>query len=400
MVKVKDLISEEGKEQEDLKPKRKLKDTMAYKALGGPISAALGALIWALTVVLQFVMMIVNSIQRVIHPFMLYLPDKVADLFPTSYLGKIDQDLIYAGLEMRSEKLISILIIYSIVSAGVGYSVALVLKLSDFITAVITIIIFAAMWVVPRMLLSLLIYRRTENIESVLPDILDIISQNMIAGMTSYNALWSASRPEFGPLAVEIQTAAKATLTGEPFEESLVKMSSRIDSEKLERTVRLIIQGMRSGGELPAVLSGISKDMRDEINLKKQMATEANAHSLFILFALVIGAPLLLAVSLQFITIFHTLFQTMDLDSLTEQGQAGMITISAISVTPDFFYTYAVLTLIILALFGSLLIGLMRTGKVISGIVNIPIFVIISVVVFLVLNAGLTMFFGSMFTAL
>ncbi len=401
MVKVGEVMDAQGEATDkDLKPKKTLAQSPLGRLLKGPVGLVTGVIVWSLTVVLQFVFLIASSVQRVIRPFMLYLPDKIADVAPARMLGGLDQELVYAGIDMRSEKLVAILVIYSIVGAGTAYALALLLSLPEAVTVIATVLVFAGMLIMPRLLLNLLIYRRTENIESVLPDILDIIAQNMIAGMTSYNALWSASRPEFGPLALEIQKAAKATLTGEPFEESLVKMSNRIKSDKLERTVRLIIQGMRSGGELPAVLAGISKDMRDEANLRRQMATEANAHSLFILFALVVGAPLLLAVSLQFITIFYTLFESMNLEDITESAQGGGIAISAISISPDFFFTYAILTLAVLALFGSLLIGLMKTGKVISGIVNVPVFVIISIAVFLLLNFGLDMFFGSMFTTL
>ena len=131
------------------------------------------------------------------------------------------------------------------------------------------------------------------------------------------------------------------------------------------------------------------------------MAAEAGAHSLFILFSLVVGAPLLLGVSMQFITIFHTLFEKMDLDSISPDAQQGMmVSISGISITPDFYFMYAVLILGILGFFGSLLIGLMRTGRVIAGFVYVPVFVIAAIVIFMGINFGLGMVFSSMLAGL
>jgi len=141
---------------------------------------------------------------------------------------------------------------------------------------------FIVTWGLFYVVFLVLIDRRTASIEKVLPDVLTMISQNMIAGMTVYNALWVAARPEFGPLAVEIQTVARETLGGESFEKSLRNMSERIKSYKLSRSIKLMIQGMRSGGELPTVLQEIASDIRTEQNLFKRMSAQTTSQAMFI----------------------------------------------------------------------------------------------------------------------
>lgn len=221
----------------------------------------------------------------------------------------------------------------------------------------------------------------------------------MIAGMTSYNALWTSARSEFGPLAYEIQEAARATLTGTPLVDALIGITNRVKSEKLERSIRLMIQGMKSGGELPAVLQGIAKDMRTEQNLQKQMEAETRAHTLFILFAILIGAPLLFAISLQFITIFSTMYTKLNVAELIEKVpmQKGVLMIKAMSIKPDFFFKYAIAILSVSSFFSGFLIGMIRTGRPVSGIHNIPILAGISVGVFILINYLLGLFFGSFF---
>ena len=218
--------------------------------------------------------------------------------------------------------------------------------------------------------------------------------KNMVAGMTTYNALWVAARPEFGPLAVEIQAVARETLSGESFEDALAAMSNRIKSYKLARAVKLMVQGMRSGGELPTVLQEISNDIRTEQNLFKRMSADTTSQSMFILFALLIGAPLLLAASLQFVTMFNTIFSHVD------PGDSGastaQIPIQKLPITQEFFWVYAVVLLALSGLCGALLIGMMRTGKLSTGVPLILLLVPLPVLIFI----GLTMLLASFFSGL
>jgi len=139
-----------------------------------------------------------------------------------------------------------------------------------------------------------------------------------------------------------------------------------------------------------------------EQNLQREIEAETNAHAIFILFALLIGAPLLFGVSLQFISIFHTLFTKLNIEELSQQaalsGGAGTISISTLAVSPDFFMYYALGILAMSNFFGALLVGLIKTGRPISGVPNIPVLIFISVAVFLLINYVLGLFFGSLFT--
>ena len=236
--------------------------------------------------------------------------------------------MLYSGVTQNPEETLGITALYSIiVPVTVGIIAHFIFHLEYMPSILAAIISFIVVWLIMYMVLSFLVDRRTSSIESMLPDILSLISQNMAAGMTPYNALWVAARPEFGPLAVEIQRVAKDTLTGIPLDTALINMTRRVKSGKLERSIKLMIQGMRSGGELPTVLQGISKGIQTEQNLLRRMKSETSAQSIFIMFSVVIGAPLLFAASSQFIRIFSIIFGSMDLSKLSATAQGG-ITIS------------------------------------------------------------------------
>ena len=387
-------------EEKTEKVKGKPKPEMPFKKLSQVLSQIIVGLfkllLWAVKVVILIFLLFFRIMSRTVKIVMIHIPKFIASFLPKKSSGRLNQQLIYAGVEMTSEEVISITLVYSVVVTVISYLIAVMLGVPEFIMVVVVAVAFTAVWTLPFVILSMLINSRSEAVETVLPDVLSMIAQNMAAGMTSYNALWTAARPEFGPLAVEIQDVAKATLTGIPLTDALVGMTNHVKSTKLSRSVRLIIQGMKSGGDLPAVLQGISRDMRREYNLKKQMAAETNAHAIFILFALIVGAPLLFAVSIQFITIFSTMMSKLDVTELAKDTPQGMITLSPLAITPDFFQMYAIGILFISALFGALLVGMLRTGNPLSGVPNIPVFVVASVGIFMVLKYVLGSFFAGL----
>lgn len=311
--------------------------------------------------------------------------------------------VVYAGLARNPEEILGIVLIYSImISAGSMFIIAaiggsLFPEIHPFLLVLAAAVVpFIVIWILFYLVFVILIERRTAAIEKLLPDVLTIISQNMIAGMTVYNALWVAARPEFGPLAIEIQEVAKETLGGEAFDKSLMAMSNRIKSYKLSRSVKLMIQGMRSGGELPTVLQEIANDIRNEQNLYKRMSSETTSQALFILFALLVGAPLLFASSLQFVSIFNSIYDKIGLgkaDVSAMPKHAGMVSLQRLPITSDFFWWYAVITLAVSGMFGAILIGLIRSGKLNSGIPLVPVIMVLSVVVFI----AITMLLGSFF---
>lgn len=85
--------------------------------------------------------------------------------------------------------------------------------------------------------------KRAREIEESLPDALILISSNLRAGMMMDKAIWSAIRPEFGPLEEEISDLGKDVVGGKSFSEALVNMGKGINSEIVRQAVRLIDEG-------------------------------------------------------------------------------------------------------------------------------------------------------------
>jgi len=371
---------------------------MIVDTLVSIISSVVLAIADLVMIILNFIILIAKRLTFRFVRFAKSLHARLGSYFPRGSKSRMSRMIIYTGLTRNPEEILGVGLIYSIMLSVMTTLVAIALNLSLLMIILAAIIPFSLVWILLYLFFFLLIDRRTSSVEKVLPDVLTMISQNMIAGMTTYNALWVAARPEFGPLAVEIQTVARETLSGESFENALISMSDRIKSYKLSRSVKLMVQGMRSGGELPTVLQEIANDIRTEQNLFRRMRSETTSQTMFILFALLIGAPLLFAASLQFVTIFSTIFSETGISTapsaLTQH--TGIISIQELPISPDFFWKYAVITLGISGLFGALLIGLIRTGKLSAGVPLIIILIPLAIIIFVVLEKLL----GSLFVGM
>ena len=134
------------------------------------------------------------------------------------------------------------------------------------------------------------------------------MAANVRAGMTVDRAIWLAARPEFGVLEEELRRAGAKTVGGKPIKVALMDMTGRIKSDLLEKTFRLVIEGMESGGELAHLLEETADNARNSQGMRKEIKSSVTTYSIFIFFAAVLGAPALYAISLFFVQVMTKLW--------------------------------------------------------------------------------------------
>ena len=255
---------------------------------------------------------------------------------------------------------------------------------------------------------------RAQEIEQIIPDVLQIIASNIRAGMTLENAIWSAARPEFGPLKDEIKRVSADTFSGAPIQESLTNMTKRIRSVILGRAVRLIVEGIKLGGEMSHLLEEVAEDIRAQFRLHREISTQTMMYSIFIVFAAVIAAPILFSVSVYYSDINETILQKQANSQKSTPGATGgnapgssqlkSIKLPGFSsgasnpnrITASDVRTFALSCIIITTFCAGLVIGVFRTGKALSGLKYAPILTLIGLGIFFGVNAGLKSLFASL----
>jgi flagellar protein FlaJ len=213
--------------------------------------------------------------------------------------------------------------------------------------------------------LSLNVSSKAHQVEEALPDALQLMSSNIRAGLTIDKALLLAARPEFGALEEEIRRVGKETMAGRNLTDALSRMTNHIRSDDLTRTIELVINSIRSGGQLADILDQTAEDLRDQQIIRKEISASVLMYVLFIFIAISIGAPALFAMS-SFLVDLLSKNMSMIAKEMPKDfdGMGAMpMKMTGVKISTDFIRTYSILSICISCFFGSMIMGLILKGE-------------------------------------
>ncbi|MEM4137673.1 MAG: type II secretion system F family protein [Candidatus Anstonellaceae archaeon] len=239
---------------------------------------------------------------------------------------------------------------------------------------------------------------RKNRVEEVLPDFLILAAANCRAGMTIDQALWNAAKPEFGLLSKEIQLVAKRSFAGEPFESAIDHLSKNINSKMVRRTVSLIKQGIASGSEIATILEKTAQDCREMQIIKKDISSSLVIYMIFIAFATAIGTPFLYAVATKLVYLMDEIFSTLPTTSFSKFAtfSSSFIKPKPPIITSNEFSFFVFVMIVVTALSGSFLIGIITKGNKIEGLKYFPFLLLLSFSLYFLINFFLDLFIGSL----
>jgi len=242
--------------------------------------------------------------------------------------------------------------------------------------------------------IELKIFNRTKKMEEVLPEFLRYVSQNLKGGMSFEKALWTAIRPRFGILADEIQLVAKRVMSGLDIEVALKEFTEKYDSPMLKRTFNLVIEGMKGGVEIAELIDRIDENIRETQILKQEMSATNTTYVIFMSIIVMFVAPGLFGLSFNLLLVLTGIMGSLG----GPQSEAANLPINLgdIEVDPSGFKVFSIIALIVTSVFASMIISIIRRGNIKQGIKYIPIFSIVSVVVYFVVRTLLSGLFTGM----
>lgn len=289
-------------------------------------------------------------------------------VMPKEMRKKYRKKLRYSTLTMHYEEFIGYMIIVGILGGVSGYIVDDYFKM--FYPAVSFFPSFFITAFLVDSLLGFNISAKASSVEEVLPDALQLMSSNIRAGMTLDKALLMAARPEFGPLEVEIKRVGKETMAGRDLIDAISRMSDHIRSDDLDRTIELIVHSLKSGGQLADLLDQSADDLREQQLIRKEISASVLMYVMFIFIAISIGAPLLFAMSSFLVELLTTNMDMIASELPQDFENSGSMPISMEKGNIDisFIKNYAVVSLTLSSVFGSLIMGLILKGEEKEGI--------------------------------
>ncbi len=323
------------------------------------------------------------------------------NLTPKKYREFFKPQIMYAGIrESSSNRIVGVSYFLSITSFVVSNIVLLFLLGPMGILA--SLGIGGGVILFTYLIFMFIADSRASQIENVLPDALLLMSANVRAGMTIDRAIWLSARPEFGVLEEEIKMVGSRTMGGKSLKVALTEMTKTVKSSILDRTIKLLLEGIESGGELAHLLEEVANNIRINQTLKKEIKSSVMTYSIFILFASVLAAPFLFSISLFFVDTMTNLWGSANLGTQLSGSSMGMGGIfqkakgPQISVNDLFWFSVSVLS--VTSFFGSFTISLIQSGKEKNGLRLIPIMLFVSIAVLIISNIIVKMLFKGFFS--
>ncbi len=308
----------------------------------------------------------------------------VARFYPNKVRLAYKQLLLYCNIGVPLETYLTRVLIFTFFgSIVVSLLIALFTKLSFFILFFIT---FLLSQMVVYSWLSLTADSRAKFIEDLLPDLLQLMASNLRAGHTLDRALILAARPEFGTFQEEINRAGKDVATGTDFNDAIIKMSRRIKSDKLSKSVQLIIAGQRSGGSLVDLLSQSASNLRQQKIIDERVRSNVLIYVIFIFAAIGFGAPMLFSLSSFLINVMKNVFSKVDIPQTTANVDIPL-NFSEINLDPSFVTNYTLISMTVTSIMGSMILGLISKGKKKAGLKYMPVLIVLTISLFFIIRA-------------
>jgi archaeal flagellar protein FlaJ len=308
----------------------------------------------------------------------------------------LENEAQYAGIDPMPYKAVACSFAASILIAIAIFPILGLFEYSWVFRTIASIVAIVSGVFIPYVVLSMMAESRRTEIEAVLPDMLLLTSSNVKSGLTIDKALLFSARPEFGILGKEIKHVALQIFGGSSVADAFSGLATKIKSQILNRTIMLLLEGLRSGGAVAQLLEESAADIRNTEMLQREVRSSVMTYMIFIFLAAVLGAPFLFGVSTFLVLTTIQLWGGGGFEIPEEAQQGQMVTISAPDVDMGAFNTFVVLAIMITTVFASMLISMIQTGKIGQAFRYLPGFVIISLVIFFSTKAVLLGAFGSL----
>lgn len=221
--------------------------------------------------------------ERVLQPVRDRVIQMVVRLTPQGWHEKAREKLLQANRRMPAQVFVAIRVL-----GGVAGFLLVVVMLGAFhgfhnLRAVVFLVVGAfAGWELPDFWLSTQVTKRQNLFRRALPDVVDLISVSMEAGLGFDAAVQKVTEKYTGPVADEFATYLKESRLGRTRVQALQDMIRRMPIEELEMIVTAVIHADQAGIGLSRVFHIQSQQMRVRRRQKaEEMAMKAPTKMLF-----------------------------------------------------------------------------------------------------------------------
>lgn len=209
--------------------------------------------------------------ERILYPLLRSLGGSVQTFAPSALKTSLSKRIGLAGMKVTPEQWAG----WYIVSAVGGLIIGLVLTMfsertgRQAILSSVSLVALGAM--IPELILRQRITRRQTAIIRALPDVLDLITVSVKAGLGFDSALFKVTEKMKGPLPQEMSQVLHEVKMGVSRRDALKSLAERTGVSELQSFVSTIIQADQLGVSISNVLQLQSEGLREH---RRQVAEE------------------------------------------------------------------------------------------------------------------------------
>lgn len=210
--------------------------------------------------------------ERFFQPLIHNFASKVAHFAPRGQISQTTAKLEAAGIvQWDSMEWKALQFAFAILIALILFGIFTVLGVASFWRLEMLIIGFIIGYLLPDSWLKTKVRQRRQEIEETLPDILDLLTVSVEAGLGFDAALLKVVEKKTGVLALEFLRILQEIKMGRPRREALRDLSKRNPVEDLGNLIASLVQADQLGISISGVLRNQSKQIRQK---RKQRAEE------------------------------------------------------------------------------------------------------------------------------
>jgi pilus assembly protein TadC len=282
----------------------------------------------------------------------------LSKLYPRKAVEYMRRMLKYAGIGIEAEVWLGESLLLALVVAAVMLFLARYgdPMLFTILAAAAFVIYLVGAYSIPYFIAE----KRAETVEECLPSALQLMSSNIRAGMTPFQSMKFSARDEFGLLKDEIDRATTRALGTGSFSDALRDISRNIELPVLERSIKLFARSIESGGHLAKILEETARDINDNIILRRELLSSTRTYTILILLTVMLGAPVLLNISIHFTERLNTMRSSFSTEAA---GEFGLGLVIGESFSTEFLMNVSTVIIVFTSFIASLLIGVIVGGR-------------------------------------
>jgi tight adherence protein C len=225
--------------------------------------------------------------ERIVKPFVYRLVEMFTIFIPrnTASQERLSQQLKQAGMRVDARTYRASVLLFTVICVLLGVGCGILMRAKALSVFLFGILGLYAGVVLSRFSLRSKITRRKNEMYHQLPEMLDLLSVSVSAGLGFDQALAYVVRKSEGALFQELDVAQREIALGRPRKEALLGLAERCDNLEMRTFVSAVLQADEMGSSMQNILQVQADTIRQ--SHKQQVEEKAQKLSIKMLFPLI-----------------------------------------------------------------------------------------------------------------